>query len=943
MSSKSVSYVDRSTDRKQVDQERIEEVPSNSAELQRMREAPGDPDDPRSLAEKTACLDAALRQVEHLQESGMLLEEVQEALPAIRERHALSWLRLEERGSGTFAAEGKVNPHGTGADVVMLTDADVDFINGCLMGVGGAGVGDDRVALQLRFARALDQPLVRWADGVLRDWCAYEVSRDARTPDATFCPDAEPALSAAVRARLGGGLEAIALAWMPARRSAGNAPDLQVGPQASAVSGASDDAPQRGAVREVALQHSGRRDYAAAVEAIKERRTLRSSWSHEDLDTMRETLTQLETARRLYVADTEEPPEGAYLDAMPGRVSIVRTSELPVPATRGQAWPESMEYSDGDYTYRVRLWNLGKSAVPTLATPPFEVERTPARAAKTARGRAFVGDQGFFVNPAFKGTVEDSMAPTVGGRVRQFQSAEEAEAEGFLPQAARDDEPFVFCVPEAFGRAGGRPDPKHEDNPGMARRAPDGGFAEAARDRPLKEARVYQTHRPAISRSDGKRNPQRAAGGKPAHAFMGSGQPGGGKADVPAFAGSRALGSHEYCHLVGDGDAGVCDARNLVVGTTAVNTEQLAMEETLRPYRSALRRLGFGVQLTVSAIVDDTPVQFVDADGNDEALWPASSMATFIEYRIEASPEDTGLPFEEALPVHRQVMDGQRGVITAMEVEVLKKTVASKFDALLAELQGVDAKLSGKTRHALDAASYQSRPGARSGSPASAQADQAAPPAAPQQAVLNGRGLSRVDQPQAQPPGTEVGRFAQGDYVGGATACPGTAVRAAERLLAHGFDGLDVEATVRQGVTDYNAVRAAHPGAPAYLANYEMRTSDQVDYALGYDRGFTIRHGDYSELAAELDEDGTAVALTAGEYNFTVAQVHGVFGLFDSHTNTLHERAYAERFGTLGALMRGIKTVIARHDVDPHSDVSAEVYHAPAAAPANADVVMGGM
>ena len=114
----------------------------------------------------------------------------------------------------------------------------------------------------------------------------------------------------------------------------------------------------------------------------------------------------------------------------------------------------------------------------------------------------------------------------------------------------------------------------------------------------------------------------------------------------------------------------------------------------------------------------------------------------------------------------------------------------------------------------------------------------------------------------------------------------------AERLLDQGFDGMDLEDTVRQGVSDYLAVRAAHPAAPSYLASYEMRTSDAVDHDMQFAEGFTIREADFDHLREVLEDDDTAAVITAGGYTFTAAQTGGVFGVFDSHINDIHGRAY---------------------------------------------------
>ena len=128
------------------------------------------------------------------------------------------------------------------------------------------------------------------------------------------------------------------------------------------------------------------------------------------------------------------------------------------------------------------------------------------------------------------------------------------------------------------------------------------------------------------------------------------------------------LASHEWCHLIGDGDGGNCTPGNLVVGTNAVNTEQLAMETALRPFRLRFAQRGIEIQLTVTAIVRPTyAILKTMADGAKRARW--------IRYKISLKNAQ-----DRTTTVHQQVMHASRGVITKGEFAWLEHHVASKLE-----------------------------------------------------------------------------------------------------------------------------------------------------------------------------------------------------------------------------------------------------------------------
>ncbi len=941
----------------------LQDTVGNAAASERVGAGTGDPDDPRDLPKKQADLDAAMAEVERLLgDDALLVEDVEAELPRIEERYEMQWLRLVEGAPRVWGAEGKVNPQKDVDGFTELDDADLLLIGAALDGLDSRDpmtIAVSVLLFDMTFGEYRDHGVVEWAHQILHRWHDYHAARVAGDTGAQFRPPSPSAyLPPALLAR---GQQAVEL---EIQRPRGFVDPSSVG--ASVLgSSMSDDLPSGKSVAPGSKRSGadapdvdgGVDDSLFAVEALRERlesgRGTSLAWAKEEIDDIEQVVTALDALGRLYAPDSADEPDRIYADPQPDRIAAVRTSAIDVPANRGQSFPASVEYADGDYRYLVTLLpGATKGAIPA---PPrardFEVKRTPPGRSGTAKGRAYTGDQGFFPNPAYWGEREpdDSVpAPTERERtarkaaIIRFVDEKTARAQGALPQAASKGEPWVFCVPAAFGESGGTPDPKQTGNPGLRRRSPDSSFAEETDGAQVRRATVFQTHTPAKRRGEDGREPQREANGTPAHFWMGSSKDDSHKHDVPAYAGSRgASGSHEYCHLVGDGDSGDCKAENLVVGTNGVNTEQLAMEETLRPYRPLLRRLGYGLRLTVTATIDDTPFYFEGLNPFDPP-WASQSIAEWIQYAIEVVPIDLGLKSDEPMPVHTQVMDGQRGVITEAEVEVLKATVARKLDDVLGSLDGLDEFLSGERRDGLDTPVYDRGDESErlpqspsdglglSGEPLQPEKKRMrSEPEGRRSAVLRPGALPRYEEDKPDGPDeADIGRFSQADYLGGGTACAGTSLRAAEGLLEHGFDGLNVEDTVRQGVTDYLAVRAANPAAPSYLASYEMRSS-VVDYELQLESSFTIQQADFAPLRAALATDGRAVTITAGGYTVTAAHAQGEYGLFDSHVNDIYGTAYTETFPNLRGLMWGIKDMIAQHGTNLHADIGVEVFGEP--------------
>ena len=179
---------------------------------------------------------------------------------------------------------------------------------------------------------------------------------------------------------------------------------------------------------------------------------------------------------------------------------------------------------------------------------------------------------------------------------------------------------------------------------------------------------------PRTSRADSGRSTAAAMGGTQAHQWM------------SAFTGEDMSGEvgklakYEWCHLIGDGDNGPSDFANLVIGTNAVNTEQLAMEMALRQHVRSLRSVGYGVRLTVTAFMD--PALPVSVNGIVETR---PIKARYISYRIDLTSRTDGRA--RVFPVHRQIMDADRGVITSAEFEYIFRQVQNAMDQAAGELR----------------------------------------------------------------------------------------------------------------------------------------------------------------------------------------------------------------------------------------------------------------
>ncbi|MBA2674702.1 hypothetical protein [Ramlibacter sp.] len=173
---------------------------------------------------------------------------------------------------------------------------------------------------------------------------------------------------------------------------------------------------------------------------------------------------------------------------------------------------------------------------------------------------------------------------------------------------------------------------------------------------------------PTTARKGGGRDPGTAMGG-PASALV----PGGWSAEPKQ--GMQA--SHEWCHLVGDGDGGACAGLNLVIGTNQVNSEQLALENALRPFRPQLEKLGRGIYIDTKATGTER------AQAAAAATEPVFE-ADWIKFTISVRFLDASGPEQF---VHTEVMDALRGTITRGEFNALRREAAAKLQVVLRQLR----------------------------------------------------------------------------------------------------------------------------------------------------------------------------------------------------------------------------------------------------------------
>ena len=321
----------------------------------------------------------------------------------------------------------------------------------------------------------------------------------------------------------------------------------------------------------------------------------------------------------------------------------------------------------------MELINSDAQRSPPLIDPDrsFRIVRmTPKGSGGRSMGRTYRFGDYWDINPAYAGH-ED--LETLAEQRRLDEDDRGGDTTGLVQLPTDPSEPFVFykraIVDPSFTYGDGT---SNSSRRFLSRQGFDAMVNQAEEDgRGKLRRQVRVSEQPSVDRRSAGRDPAAAMGGMAAHSLMPTTGHGG-------AAGRRA--SHEWCHLIGDGDNGPTEFRNLVVGTNAVNTEQLAMETALRGYRLRFLGLGYAIRLTVEALLERTEAASPAVPGGPcHRANRISFMIDIIEEpgrgarssAVDRTPSVGGT-------VHRQIMDGQRGTITESEFTSLHNNARDK-------------------------------------------------------------------------------------------------------------------------------------------------------------------------------------------------------------------------------------------------------------------------
>ena len=381
-------------------------------------------------------------------------------------------------------------------------------------------------------------------------------------------------------------------------------------------------------------------------------------------------------------------PDHAYASEQPGTVQVIRERGFIGPRTGGRNPTPRADYpatyQSRYFTYVIDLVNTAVgSPLPTRSgvdtDEPFDIRRRTLKGSGRAQGRPNRLREHWAHNPAYwqpHGGLAAHQSEAAGrAKAHELNPVEEISAAdvpaGLVALPSDATQPYIFYV-SATER-----DPNFTHDARRYARSADFDSA-----RPV-TGKMQQglSDRPVENRRDAGRLPAATMGNTQAYEYMDTNR--------GAIRGAR-LASHEWCHLIGDGDGGPDALENLVIGTNAVNTEQLAMELALRDYRFQLAALSCAIQLTVKVITRDAPVPVVRGYGHGRG-----NVADWISYDIAVvnsqDKNDT-----RRIPAHRQIMDGTRGTITRAEFSYLHHTVREKLRRVVDHLQ--QARAAGKYR-----------------------------------------------------------------------------------------------------------------------------------------------------------------------------------------------------------------------------------------------------
>ncbi|WP_461017129.1 hypothetical protein [Streptomyces daliensis] len=360
-----------------------------------------------------------------------------------------------------------------------------------------------------------------------------------------------------------------------------------------------------------------------------------------------------------------------------GEIEILRTPKdwAPPPARGRRAQPQTSiraKFRSSFFTYEVELVNDPQGAShgnPSLIdlNAPFEIRSWVLRGSQgRSQGRTYAFGDRWAHNPVYWAAA--------GGFDRQ-QAEKLADSHGLDPDTEllttdddfdehrllphTDSQPFLYYVPQ-------RQDPRFRTDNRQFLGAPEFD----ALPGPKRNATAVSVP-PEVDRRDGGRSTAKAMGNTQAHQWMGPGMGG-----APGV-----LAAYEWCHLIGDGDNGPDIWQNLVIGSNAVNTEQLAMETALRRHVTRLRWYGYGIQMRVQAQMEPAPEQTNPATALPSVTEPLK--ARWISYHISIVPLATPDTDRPVADVHRQIMDADRGTITEAEFSYLHHEVHNKIKAAI--------------------------------------------------------------------------------------------------------------------------------------------------------------------------------------------------------------------------------------------------------------------
>lgn len=390
----------------------------------------------------------------------------------------------------------------------------------------------------------------------------------------------------------------------------------------------------------------------------------------------------METLVAMYV------PEGFDTDGSPGaqpahahtapqhqsEVDLLRTKHFAPPRVGGrEAAPVPYypaRFESRYFHYEIQLVNADTGTVLAPETgvdpaAPFPVLRRTIKGSGRAQGRPNRFVERWAHNPAYwqahGGLAANKVQADQRAEAHELLDHEMVDAasppQDFVALSADATQPYVFYVSTS------QRDPSFAHDQRRYQSA--AGFdRDWGNDSAARKSQTAVSLPPQVPRQDAGRSPAGAMGGTQAYEYQGAAGHGG-RSGVH-------LASHEWCHLVGDGDGGPDAFANLVIGTNAVNTEQLSMELALRDYRAQLAALNCSIVLTVKVLTEDSQVGKVRG-----FEFGTKNVANWISYDI-AIVNSTDRHDARRIPVHRQVMDGKRGTITRSEFSYLHNEVRAK-------------------------------------------------------------------------------------------------------------------------------------------------------------------------------------------------------------------------------------------------------------------------